>query len=293
MPPPEQFPDARTGSAIPEFGLTREESVAPDPEDHHGRAQDSAPEREEGADAGGMRTDIEVTVSTKQAQPTSGEPASSATAPSSPKSATATPAKSATPPAKSPLAPTSSPSSSSARTTTVRAPQKAKPQKVLGEKKKKTTVRKKSVDAETLAQAAPSSTSAGDVGQQLTLHTTKATSTMAIRTAPRLGQVLTRTQSGGSLGSLAGLATSWNEADLSDVTSGLTRDRQLIVDPAGPSTQADKMLRWQRAMKEVDSAWWDANAAYVVNFQLPLLLSTSFSKSCDYISPPVPEFQVE
>ena len=176
----------------------------------------------------------------------------------------------------------------------MRAPQKAKPQQVLGgKKKKKTTVRKKSVDAETLAQAAPSSTSAGDVGQQLTLHTAKAASTVAIRTAPRLGQVLTRTQSGGSLGSLAGLATSWNEAGLSDVTSGLTRDRQLIIDPAWPSTQADKMLRWQRAMKEVDSAWWDANAAYVVNFQLHLLLSASSSKSCDYISPPVPEFRVE
>ena len=53
------------------------------------------------------------------------------------------------------------------------------------------------------------------------------------------------------------------------------------------------MLRWQRAMKELDSAWWDANAAYVVSFQLPLLLSTSLSKSCNYISPLVPEFQVE
>lgn len=267
--------------------------MASDPEDHHDGAQDSAPEREEDVGAGNMSADIEVTASTEQAQPTSGGLASSLIAPSSPKPAMSTPAKSATPPAKSPLAPTSSPSSSSAQGATVPARKKLKPQHVLGGRKKKTTIRKKSVDPEILAQAAPSPTSAGNVGQQLTLHTAKAASAVAIRTAPRLGQVLTRTQIGGSLGSLAGLATSWNEADLGDVTSGLTRDRQLIVDPTGPSTQADKMLRWQRAMKEVDSAWWDANAAYVVNFHLPLLLSISFNKSCNYISPPVPEFRVE
>ncbi|KAM0897725.1 hypothetical protein ACQ4PT_022374 [Festuca glaucescens] len=271
IPPPEQFPLPRTGSAIPVLGCTREEPVAPNLEDHHGGAQDSAPEREEDVGASNMGADIEITVSSEQATaqptpppeqvpPTSEKPTP---APSLPKPATPTPTKSATPPAKSPLATTSSPSSSSAPTTTVPAPVKAKPQQVLGGKKKKITVRKKSVDAQTLAQAAPSSTSAGDAVHQLTLHTAKAASAVAIRTAPRLGQVLTRTQSGGSLGSLGGLATSWNEADLGDVTSGLTRDRQLIVDPAGPSTQADKMLRWQRAMKELDSAWWDANAAYV------------------------------
>ncbi|KAM0883495.1 hypothetical protein ACQ4PT_031599 [Festuca glaucescens] len=151
MPPPEQFSLPGMGSAILVLGCTREEPVAPNFEDHHGGAQDSAPKREEDVSAGNMGADIEVTASTEQAtaqptprpeqtQPTSGEPASSPIAPSSPKLATLTPAKSATPPAKSPLATTSSPSSSSAPTTTVPAPVKAKPQQVLGGKKKKTTV---------------------------------------------------------------------------------------------------------------------------------------------------------
>jgi hypothetical protein len=102
------------------------------------------------------------------------------------------------------------------------------------------------------------------VSKELALHTGKAASALAAKLAPRLGQILTRTKSGESLGLLGALAQEWNEADMGEVTSGLTRERELIIHPSGPSSQSDKMLRLKKAMREFDNAWYDADKAYTV-----------------------------
>jgi hypothetical protein len=119
------------------------------------------------------------------------------------------------------------------------------------------------IDAD-LAQALKLQAPAAPPSKELALHTSKAAIALAPKLAPRLGQISTRMKSGESLGSLGGLAQDWNEADMGEVTSGLTRDRELIIDPSGPSSQSDKMLRLKKSMREFDNAWYDADKAYTV-----------------------------
>lgn len=124
---------------------------------------------------------------------------------------------------------------------------------------------KKPAKADTPAQAMTPQAPAVSHSKDIMLHTSKAATALSAKMVPRLGQVSTRTKSGESLGSLGAYATEWNDADMGEVSSGLTRDRQIIIDPTGPTPLTDKMLRLKKAMQEVDTAWYDANQGFTVS----------------------------
>ena len=52
---------------------------------------------------------------------------------------------------------------------------------------------------------------------------------------------------------------------MSEVSSGVTRDHRIIIDPSGPTSQMEKMTRLKKAVQEVDKAWYDSNEAYLVS----------------------------
>ena len=57
----------------------------------------------------------------------------------------------------------------------------------------------------------------------------------------------------------------WNDADMSEVTFGVSQDRQPIPDLSGPPTSlAQKMQRLKKAVQEVDLAWFDADKTLTV-----------------------------
>jgi hypothetical protein len=55
-------------------------------------------------------------------------------------------------------------------------------------------------------------------GQELMLHTSRATSMVATQVGPLFGQVLAQSRSGNSLGSLGHYTSDWNIADMGEVT---------------------------------------------------------------------------
>jgi hypothetical protein len=83
--------------------------------------------------------------------------------------------------------------------------------------------------------------------------------------APRFVNVVAQTRSGDSLGSLEHYAQDWNSADMSDVTSGINEAREPIIDPSGPISVINHLLRMKKAMKFMDNAWFDTNNAIVVS----------------------------
>jgi hypothetical protein len=98
---------------------------------------------------------------------------------------------------------------------------------------KKTTGRKPAgtarlTQADILAQAGRGVASVGQASIDIMLHVSKAAAIIADKTGPRLGHISARTKSGGSLGSLGHYAAGWNVADMGEVTSGLSRDRQPV-----------------------------------------------------------------
>nr|XP_051211344.1 uncharacterized protein LOC127328811 [Lolium perenne] len=89
----------------------------------------------------------------------------------------------------------------------------------------------------------------------LVLHTSR-TSVVA---GESLGRITELTRGGVELGYLADYAHKWNQADLPPATCGLGKDRLPVADPAGPRSTAQHFGRLQRAIKEFDTAWHDAN----------------------------------
>ncbi|KAK1605728.1 hypothetical protein QYE76_029401 [Lolium multiflorum] len=70
-----------------------------------------------------------------------------------------------------------------------------------------------------------------------------------------LGRIVELKRAGKDLGHLLPYAQKWNEADISASTRGL---RLPAPDPAGPRSTEEHFTRLKRAVKEFDSAWYDA-----------------------------------
>ncbi len=67
------------------------------------------------------------------------------------------------------------------------------------------------------------------------------------------------------MGSLGPYVVNWNDADMCEVTSGVSWDRQPIPDLSGPPTSlVQKMQRLKKVVQEVDLAWFDADKTLTV-----------------------------
>ncbi|KAK1692187.1 hypothetical protein QYE76_008884 [Lolium multiflorum] len=73
-----------------------------------------------------------------------------------------------------------------------------------------------------------------------------------------LGRIVDLKRAGKDLGHLLPYAQKWNEADISASTRGLGKDRLPAPDPAGARSTEEHFTRLKRAVKEFDSAWYDA-----------------------------------
>ncbi|KAK1650631.1 hypothetical protein QYE76_068436 [Lolium multiflorum] len=78
-----------------------------------------------------------------------------------------------------------------------------------------------------------------------------------------LGRIVELKRGGQDLGPLLPYAQRWNDADISAATRGLGKDRLPAPDPAGPRSTEEHFSRLKRAVKEFDSAWYDATANVV------------------------------
>lgn len=91
-------------------------------------------------------------------------------------------------------------------------------------------------------------------------------------------------------------AEKWNDADVSAATRGLGKDRLSTPNPAGPRCSEEHFMRLRRAVKELDSAWYDATNNMMVSFTKPffdfsIYAGFSFFRILSIF--PVPEFRVE
>ncbi|KAK1643971.1 hypothetical protein QYE76_061776 [Lolium multiflorum] len=73
-----------------------------------------------------------------------------------------------------------------------------------------------------------------------------------------LGRIVELKREGKDLGHLLPYAQKWNDADISAATRGLGKDRLPAPDPAGPRSTEEHFTRLKHAVKEFDSAWYDA-----------------------------------
>ncbi|KAK1692635.1 hypothetical protein QYE76_009332 [Lolium multiflorum] len=78
-----------------------------------------------------------------------------------------------------------------------------------------------------------------------------------------LGRIVELKREGKDLGHLLPYAQKWNDADISASTRGLGKDRLPAPDPAGPRSTEEHFMRLKRAVKEFDSAWYDATSNVV------------------------------
>jgi hypothetical protein len=124
-------------------------------------------------------------------------------------------------------------------------------------------------------KATASSTSSG--GQQpLVLHVAKAAKDVAAKPTGLLGRITEFKRQGRDLGHLLPYAQKWNAADISPATRGLGKDRLPAPDPAGDRSSEEHFMRLRNAVKELDSAWYDATNNLMVrfsNFSQPLPVS--------------------
>ncbi|XP_071678968.1 uncharacterized protein [Lolium perenne] len=86
-----------------------------------------------------------------------------------------------------------------------------------------------------------------------------------------LGRIVNLKRAGKDLGHLLPYAQKWNEADISASTRGLGKDRLPAPDPAGARSTEEHFTRLKRAVKEFDSAWYDATNNVVVSSAKSLL----------------------
>ncbi|KAK1666227.1 hypothetical protein QYE76_054386 [Lolium multiflorum] len=99
--------------------------------------------------------------------------------------------------------------------------------------------------------------------QPLVLHTGPAAMTVQDKPSGLLGRIVELKRGGQDLGPLLPYAQRWNAADISAATRGLGKDRLPAPDPAGPRSTEEHFTRLKRAVKEFDSAWYDATANVV------------------------------
>ncbi|KAK1665231.1 hypothetical protein QYE76_053390 [Lolium multiflorum] len=99
--------------------------------------------------------------------------------------------------------------------------------------------------------------------QPLVLHTGPAAMTVQDKPSGLLGRIVELKRGGQDLGPLLPYAQRWNAADISAATRGIGKDRLPAPDPAGPRSTEEHFTRLKRAVKEFDSAWYDATANVV------------------------------
>ncbi|KAK1604012.1 hypothetical protein QYE76_027685 [Lolium multiflorum] len=96
-------------------------------------------------------------------------------------------------------------------------------------------------------------------GQQpLVLHASRAASAASERPTGLLGRIIDFKRQGRELGHLLPYAEKWNAADMSPATRGIGKDRLPLLDPAGDKSSEEHFMRLRRAVKELDSAWFDS-----------------------------------
>ncbi|KAK1601845.1 hypothetical protein QYE76_007543 [Lolium multiflorum] len=105
--------------------------------------------------------------------------------------------------------------------------------------------------------------SASSGSQPLVLHTGPAAMVVQDKPSGLLGRIVELKRGGQDLGPLLPYAQRWNAADISAATRGLGKDRLPAPDPAGPRSTEEHFSRLKRAVKEFDSAWYDATANVV------------------------------
>ncbi|KAK1680358.1 hypothetical protein QYE76_041206 [Lolium multiflorum] len=105
--------------------------------------------------------------------------------------------------------------------------------------------------------------SASSGSQPLVLHVGPAAVVVQDKPSGLLGRIVELKRGGQDLGPLLPYAQRWNDADISAATRGLGKDRLPAPDPAGPRSTEEHFTRLKRAVKEFDSAWYDATANVV------------------------------
>ena len=147
--------------------------------------------------------------------------------------------------------------------------------------------------------------------QPLVLHASRAASAASEKATGLLGRITEFKREGRELGHLLPYAEKWNAADMSPVTRGMGKDRLPLPDPAGDRSSEEHFMRLRRAVKELDSAWYDSTSNLMVSptnslqlfsvFPCFRIFSIFFLTSCRFFSYlyeilsifPVPEFCVE
>ncbi|KAK1611299.1 hypothetical protein QYE76_034972 [Lolium multiflorum] len=94
--------------------------------------------------------------------------------------------------------------------------------------------------------------------QPLVLHVGPAAVVVQDKPSGLLGRIVELKRGGKDLGPLLPYAQRWNDADISAATRGLGKDRLPAPDPAGPRSTEEHFTRLKHAVKEFDSAWYDA-----------------------------------
>ncbi|KAK1685581.1 hypothetical protein QYE76_046429 [Lolium multiflorum] len=110
-----------------------------------------------------------------------------------------------------------------------------------------------------LIKGKATASSAPSVGQQpLVLHVSKAARDTATKATGLLGRITDFQRQGRDLGHLLPYAQKWNAADMTPATRGLGKDRLPAPDPVGDRSSEEHFMRLHSAVKELDSAWYDA-----------------------------------
>jgi hypothetical protein len=103
------------------------------------------------------------------------------------------------------------------------------------------------------------------------LHVSKAARDTATKATGLLGRITEFKRRGQDLGHLLPYAQKWNAADVTPATRGLGKDRLPAPDPVGDRSSEEHFTRLRCAVKELDSAWYDATNNLMVR-------STNFSQ---------------
>ena len=101
-------------------------------------------------------------------------------------------------------------------------------------------------------------------------HVARAASAAGEKATGLLGRITEFKREGRELGHLLPYAEKWNVADVSEATRGLGKDRRPAPDPAGPRCSEEHFMRLRRAVKEMDSAWFDATNNMMVSPTKPV-----------------------
>jgi hypothetical protein len=114
----------------------------------------------------------------------------------------------------------------------------------------------------------PDAQASAPTNKALTLHTNRAAASVGEVPQLQAGQITEWTRSGETLGSLTRYAEEWNSYDMCKVTSGLSKERELTVDPKDPQSVPQQLLRLKKSMRETDLAWFNVDKNVTVSIKL-------------------------